>query len=72
MPEDPDFENANLSAYQTALLEILSGALSSEEIAEALKTDSRFQQYQNYVSEFDTDMIEVARELMTKWAKRKE
>ena len=65
-------EKSSLENYQEALLEMLSSGLSNEDILETLKTDPRFECYQEYVDEFDPDMVAVACELIGKWAKRKE
>ena len=59
-----------LSEYQDALVEVLSSGLRQEEVMEKLKTDVRFEKFQDYVKEFDPDMVAVACELMGKWAKR--
>ncbi len=63
-------EESPLSEYQDALIELLSSGLPHGAIFERLKTDPRFADYQDYIVEFDPDMVEVACELMGKWAKR--
>jgi len=60
----------NLAEYQDALLELLSSGKTHAEIMESLKTDPKFENYREYVDQFDPDMVEVARELMGKWAQR--
>ncbi len=63
-------EKEKLAEYQDALLELLSSGLSQDEVFETLRTDPRFQNYREYVNEFDPDMVAVACELMGKWAQR--
>lgn len=75
-PEQPEQPAASeplaaLINYQDALLELLSSGLPQGTIVEALKTDPRFTQYEDYIAQFDPDMVAVACELMGKWAKRK-
>lgn len=60
----------SLVEYQDALLELLSSGLPEHVILEALKTDPRFEDYQDYIKQFDPDMVAVACELMVRWAKR--
>jgi len=64
-------EKPTLEEYQDALLELLTSGLPQKVILESLATDPRFESYQDYVKNFDPDMVEVACELMEKWAKRK-
>jgi hypothetical protein len=64
-------EKSPLVEYQNALLELLSSGLPLDAILETLKTDPRFECYQDYVKEFDPDMVAVACELAT-WAKRRQ
>ncbi len=64
-------EKSELIEYQDALLELLSSGLHQSIILERLETDQRFERYRDYVREFDPDMVDVACELMGKWAKRK-
>jgi hypothetical protein len=66
MPEEP-----SLVDFQDALLELLTDGLSRDDIFAALKTDPRFQPFKDYVGQFDPDMVEVACDLMGKWAKRR-
>jgi len=63
-------ENATLQNFQDALLELLSSGKDFYEIVETLNCNPNFDDYREYVDEFDPDMIEVARELMGKWAQR--
>ncbi len=63
-------EKSPLAEYQDALLELLSSGKPQSVIIETLATDSRFEPYRDYVKDFDPDMVEVACELMGKWAKR--
>lgn len=63
-------ELSPLMEYQDALLELLSSEKTLVEIVEILNTDPRFEHYRDYIDQFDPDMIEVARELMGKWAQR--
>ncbi|MBX9696429.1 MAG: hypothetical protein K2Z81_28840 [Cyanobacteria bacterium] len=65
-------DTSPLADYQDALLELLSSNLPFEEVLEKLRTDPRFEHYQDYVKDFDPDMVAVACELMGKWARRKE
>ena len=60
----------SLVEYQDALLELLSSGLPEHVILETLKTDPRFEDYQDYIGQFDPDMVAVACELMVRWAKR--
>jgi ATP-dependent helicase/DNAse subunit B len=62
-------EKSPLVEYQDGLLELLSSGLSQDEILETLKTDPRFESYQDYLDGFDPYMVAVACELMGKWAK---
>ena len=64
-------EKPLLLEYQDALLELLSSGSSRDAILATLNADPRFEGYQDYVKEFDPDMVAVACELMGKWAKRK-
>jgi hypothetical protein len=64
-------EKSLLTLYQDALLELLSSGLPQDAILETLRTDPRFEYYQDYVREFDPDMVAVACELMGTWAKQK-
>jgi ATP-dependent helicase/DNAse subunit B len=61
-----------LIEYQDALLELLASGWPQDMVIETLKTDPRFEPFQDYVKQFDPDMVAVACELMTKWARRKE
>lgn len=63
-------DKSNLLAYQNALVELLSSGKTHAEIMESLKTDPKFEHYREYIDQFDPDMVEVARELMGKWAQR--
>lgn len=65
-------EVETLAKFQDALLELLSSGQSEQEIYETLKSDPKFDDYRDYIAEFDPDMVAVACELMGKWAKRKE
>jgi hypothetical protein len=64
-------EETLLTKYQDALLELLASGLPQDVIQEKLKTDPRFEEYQEYIKQFDPDMVAVACELMGKWAKQK-
>lgn len=63
-------ETSPLLQFQDALLELLSSGKDHSEIVEILKTDPQFENYREYINQFDPDMVEVARELMGKWAQR--
>lgn len=63
-------EPSPLQEYQDALLELLSSGKTHGEIVEILNKDPQFETYRDYISQFDPDMVEVARELMGKWAQR--
>ncbi|MBA3855476.1 MAG: hypothetical protein C0507_01085 [Cyanobacteria bacterium PR.3.49] len=65
-------DTLKLQEFQDALNELLASGKSYAEIAETLKTDPKFDHYRDYINEFDPDMVEVARELMGKWAQRVE
>jgi|GEM_PF-1087934 len=72
LPEQsPRPEQSELGDYQDALLELLASGISQEGILQTLKSDPRFADYQEYIKEFDPDMVAVACELMEKWAKRR-
>jgi len=64
-------EESSLIEFQDALLELLASGQPQEVVLKTLKTDPRFEPYQEYVKGFDPDMVAVACELMGKWAKRK-
>jgi hypothetical protein len=65
-------EEETLAKFQDALLELLASGQSEHDIFETLKSDPKFDDYRDYISEFDPDMVAVACELMGKWAKRKD
>ncbi|MBK9619415.1 MAG: hypothetical protein IPO31_09540 [Candidatus Obscuribacter sp.] len=64
-------DQAKLSEYQDALIELLASGMSEGEVMQHLQTDKRFEYYRDYVSQFDPDMVAVASELICKWAIRK-
>lgn len=64
-------EDLKYSEFQNALLGLLASGLPAETIIATLKSDSRFDDYRDYVDQFDPDMVAVASELMGKWARRK-
>ena len=64
-------EDLKYSEFQNACLELLASGLPEETIIATLKSDSRFDDYRDYVDQFDPDMVAVASELMGKWARRK-
>ena len=64
-------EDLKYAEFQNALLELLSSGQSDDVILATLKSDSRFESYQDYIEQFDPDMVAVACELMGKWARRK-
>lgn len=64
-------EELKYSEFQNALLDLLASGLPEETIIATLKSDSRFDDYRDYVDQFDPDMVAVASELMGKWARRK-
>lgn len=64
-------EDLKYSEFQNALLDLLASGLPEEIIIATLKSDSRFDDYRDYVDQFDPDMVAVASELMGKWARRK-
>ncbi|HIA55771.1 MAG TPA: hypothetical protein EYN91_27415 [Candidatus Melainabacteria bacterium] len=68
----PEEEEETLQDFQDALIELLSSGQPELVIFETLKTDPRFENYRDYIAEFDPDMVAVACELMGKWAKWKE
>ncbi len=74
MPDERDLrpDEQEIAIYQAALAELLSSGQSLEAILENLKTDSRFENFRHHINEFDPDMVEVACELMGKWAVRNE
>lgn len=63
-------DTSKLLKYQNALAELLSSGKTHAEIMESLKSDPEFEHYREYINQFDPDMVEVARELMGKWAQR--
>lgn len=64
-------KESSLEAFQNALVELLTSGLPERKIIETLKNDTRFEEYQDYLEQFDLDMVAVASELMSKWAKWK-
>jgi hypothetical protein len=64
-------EDLKYAEFQNALLELLSSDISEDAILAILKSDARFEDYRDYVEQFDPDMVAVACELMGKWARRK-
>lgn len=64
-------EDLKYAEFQKALLELLSSDISEDAVLATLKSDSRFEDYRDYVEQFDPDMVAVACELMGKWARRK-
>jgi len=63
-------DTLKLQEFQDALNELLASGKSHAEIMEELNSNPQFESYREYISEFDPDMVEVARELMGKWAQR--
>lgn len=61
-------EYSPLADYQDALQELFSRGLPHDLMIEALGADPRFEPFQDYVKEFDHDMVGVARELIERWS----
>ncbi|MBP6746810.1 hypothetical protein KA344_16345 [bacterium] len=64
-------EELKYAEFQNALIELLASGLPEDAILATLKSDSRFEDYRDYVEQFDPDMVAVACELMGKWARHK-
>lgn len=62
--------DAELAAFQSALLELLAQPLTPAEIARRLQTDPAFTAHRDYIGSFDPRMIEVAALLVKKWGRR--
>ena len=60
----------DLTAFQSALLDLLSRDLSSAEMQAKLRSDAAFACYHEYVQAMEPRMLEVAVELVKKWGKR--
>ena len=65
-------DTLKLQEFQDALNELLASGKSHKEIMQELNSKPEFEEYRHYINEFDPDMVEVARELMGKWAQRVE
>lgn len=63
-------DKSQLADFQNALNTLLASGKSHAEIMEVLQKDPVFDNYREYINQFDPDMVEVAQELMGKWAKR--
>ena len=61
---------ADLAAFQSALLELLAEPLPPSESQHRLRTDAAFAAHRDYVETFDLRMIEVASALVKKWGQR--
>ena len=63
-------EHPPLADFQAALLELLDGPLTADEILARLRTDEVFAPYRDYIDTFEPRMVEVAAELTKKWGRR--
>lgn len=63
-------DTIKLQEFQDALNELLASGKSHAAIIKELNSNPQFEDYRAYINEFDPDMVEVARELMGKWAQR--
>jgi hypothetical protein len=61
----------HLGKFQAELLDFLANQSSLDEIRSRLTSDEAFQEYQEYVSTFEPQMVEVAASLVKKWSVRK-
>jgi hypothetical protein len=61
---------ADLAAFQRALLELLAEPLSPEEMMSRLRSDEVFAPYRDYIETFEPRFVEVAAALMKKWGVR--
>ena len=59
-----------LAAFQDALLELLAQDLPVERIREKLRDDPVFAAFRDYAAGMEPRMLEVAVELVKKWARR--
>jgi hypothetical protein len=63
-------QDAELAAFQAALLDLLSQGLSAPQVIEQLQADPRFADLRGYISTFEPRMVEVAIALVAKWGQR--
>lgn len=59
-----------LVQYQIRLVELLDSDKSPAQIIEELRNAGDLEDYREYVDSFDTDMIEVGKQLVAKWSQR--
>lgn len=64
-------ESSNLKEFQDLLVTILEQEENPDEVISKLLSDKRFEQLKPYIEAFDSDMIEVAQELVRKWGRKK-
>jgi hypothetical protein len=62
-------QDERLSAFQAALLELLSQPLSPDELIARLRTDAAFAPFADYIETFEPRMVEVAAALVKKWGR---
>ncbi len=62
--------DAELAAFQSALLELLAEPLSPAEIERRLRSDAAFEPHRAYIESFDLKMIEAAALLVKKWGRQ--
>ena len=58
-------EELKYAEFQNALIELLASGLPEDAILATLKSDSRFEDYRDYVEQFDPDM---GQSLVNWWA----
>lgn len=66
---DPE-EDAELAAYQDALVELMVLELPAQELERRLRADARTAPFARYVADFDSRCVEVSSVLMRRWADR--
>lgn len=67
---DSEAKATNLKEYQDLLFLLLEQEKDMQKIKSRLKSDSRFQSLEDYIEAMDPEMLEVAKELLSKWGKR--
>jgi hypothetical protein len=62
-------EDLELEAFQSCLLDALYAHSSAAEIQDALLKHPNSSAFQDYMNEFDPEMLEVAAQLVKKWGR---
>ncbi len=62
-------EDLELEAFQSCLLDALYAHTTASEIQEALLQHPESSAFQEYMNEFDPEMLEVAAQLVKKWGR---